>query len=111
MHGLRSNSALFWATVKVGVRRPLLILPPFLGTPENAGVTLQFRPVFGPREGKDEAATSDVLRFAGGPGQCRGGTASCDFLPFVGDLRECRGYIAMVASFGPPGRQGCGGHF
>ena len=38
MHGLRSNSGLFWALEKVGVRQPLLILSPMLGTPENAGV-------------------------------------------------------------------------
>ena len=38
MQGLRSISALLWAPDKVGVRQPLLILPPLLGTPENAGV-------------------------------------------------------------------------
>ena len=59
-----------------------------LGTPENAGVTLQFRPLFGPREGRGEAATSDFLRARG-----------------VGDTRECRGYVAILPSLGPPKRQ------
>ena len=39
MQGLRSTSALCWAPEKVGVRKPLRILSPCLGTPENAGVT------------------------------------------------------------------------
>ena len=31
---------------------PLVILSPFLGTPENAGVVSHIRPILGPREGK-----------------------------------------------------------
>ena len=55
MHGLRSNSALFWAPVKARVRHPLLIFsPPLpLGTPKS---TQQFRPLVGPRESKGEVA-------------------------------------------------------
>ena len=37
--GLHSTSALLWAPEKAGVRQPLLIFSPCLGTPENAGVT------------------------------------------------------------------------
>ena len=40
-----------------------LILSPFLGTPENAGVTQQFRPLLGPQEGRGYAATeSGILK-------------------------------------------------
>ena len=39
MQGLRSTSAHLWAPEKVGVRQPLLILSPYVGTPENEGVT------------------------------------------------------------------------
>ena len=41
MQGLHSNSALFWAPEKAGVRLPLVIFSPrlVLGTPKNAGVT------------------------------------------------------------------------
>ena len=120
MHGLHSNSALFWAPEKAGVRQPflilsptlkhrgpprrwglcshgahlwaasafapcfeasgtpdgrfyvateptcgpLLILAPLLATREYAGVTYQFCPLLGPREGSAGAATSDfVSRF------------------------------------------------
>ena len=47
MQGLRSNSALFWASEKEGVNQPIVILSPCLalGSPENAGVTYQFRPL------------------------------------------------------------------
>ena len=40
MHRLRSNSTLFWAPEKAGLRHPVLILCPrlVLGTPDNAGV-------------------------------------------------------------------------
>ena len=39
MQGWCSNSALFWALKKAGVRQPILISTPFcLGTPKNAGV-------------------------------------------------------------------------
>ena len=38
MQGLCTFSALFWAPKKVGIRQPILILSPFLGTPEIAGV-------------------------------------------------------------------------
>ena len=37
--GLGSISALLWAYEKVGVREPLVILSPLLGTPEKVGVT------------------------------------------------------------------------
>ena len=77
----------FWAPEKVGLRQPILILSPCLGTPENAGVPYQFRPLLGPREGRVEAANSD-------------------FVPLFGDPQECRGSIAIPPSFGPPGRQG-----
>ena len=61
MQGLYSNSALFWAPEKAGLRQPLLIFSPLLGTPENAGVMLQLRPFLGPQEGMGEVATSDFL--------------------------------------------------
>ena len=32
-----------------------------LGTPQNAGVALHFRPLLGPREGRGEVATSDFV--------------------------------------------------
>ena len=38
MKGLHSNFVLFWAPEKARVRQPILIVPPLLGTPENAGV-------------------------------------------------------------------------
>ena len=41
--------------------QPLWILSPLLGTPENAGVTYQFRPLVGPREGRGEVATFDFI--------------------------------------------------
>ena len=47
MQGLRSTSALFWAPEKVGVKQPILILSPCLGTPKNAGVRYHFRPHLG----------------------------------------------------------------
>ena len=63
MQGLCSTSALFWAPEKAGVRPPILILSPLLGTPESARVTQHFRPLLGPREGTGEAATSDFVPF------------------------------------------------
>ena len=38
MQGLYTNSALFWAPKKAGLRQLVLILYPLLGTQENAGV-------------------------------------------------------------------------
>ena len=38
MQGLDSNYSLFWDPEKAGLRQPLLILSPLLGTPEIAGV-------------------------------------------------------------------------
>ena len=38
-----------------------LILSPFLGTPENTGVTQQFHPLLGPREGRGHAATDSGI--------------------------------------------------
>ena len=58
-----------------------------LGTPENAGVALLFRPLLGPREGRAEVAISDVLPALG-----------------IGASGECKGYVAMPPSFGPPRR-------
>ena len=37
MQGLHSIFALFWAIEKAGVRQPLVILSPLLGTPVNDG--------------------------------------------------------------------------
>ena len=91
MQGLRSNSSLFWAPEKARVRWQLLILSPrlALGTPENAGVTWQFRPLLDPREGTCEVATSDFVPALG-----------------VGDPRECRCYVAILPCFGPWRRHG-----
>ena len=49
MEWLHSNSALFWAAEKAGVRQPIVILVPALavGT-ENVGVTQHLCPVLGP---------------------------------------------------------------
>ena len=55
--------------------------------PRECSGYIALLPSFGPREGKDEVATSD-------------------FVPFVGDPRERRGYIALLPSFGPLRRQG-----
>ena len=87
MQGLCSNSPLFWAPEKPGLGQPLLNVSPLLGSPENAWVMQQFRPLLGPREGKGEAATFECV-------------------PFVGDPRECKGLIAILSSLGPPKRQG-----
>ena len=61
MQGLRSNSALFWAPEKEGVKPPILIFSPRLapqGTPKNAGVMSHFRPRVGPCGGRGEVANS-----------------------------------------------------
>ena len=91
VHGLHSNSALFWAPENAGVRQPLLIssLHLVLGTPKNVVVASQFHPLLGPREGMGEATTSD-------------------FLPALGarHLHACRGYVAILPSFGLLRRQG-----
>ena len=67
MHRVGSDSALFWAPWKAGVRQPLLIFTPRLAleTPKNAYVTQPFRRLPGPREGRGEAATSDFVRVIG----------------------------------------------
>ena len=82
MQGLRSNSTHLWAPQKGGVKQPLLILSPLLGTPENVGATYQFHPFVAPQEGRGEATTSD-------------------FVPFVGYPRECRGYAQFRPLVGP----------
>ena len=87
MQGLCSISAHFWAPQKAGMRQPILILCPLLGTPENAGVMRHFHPLSGAQEGRGEAANSD-------------------FVTFVGDPRESRGYVAFRPTFGRPRRQG-----
>ena len=46
---------------------PLLILSPLLGTPDNEGVTHQFRSLVGPQEGKGDPATADFVPFSGNP--------------------------------------------
>ena len=63
MKGLRSISALMWALEKAGVRWRLFILSPLMGTPENPGVTLPFRPHLGPGEGNRAAATEAEMKF------------------------------------------------
>ena len=65
------------------MRQPVVTLSPLLGTPENARVAQQFRPLLDPNEGRVEATTSD-------------------FLPFLGGPRECRGYVAIPAYFLAP---------
>ena len=126
MEWSHSNSALFWAPEKAGVRQPILILSPCLGTPENVGVTQHLCPVFfGLREGRGEAANYDYLPALGvgapgmhglrskfrplvDPGKGKGEAANSDILPAlgVGDPRECRGYVALPPSFGPARREG-----
>ena len=83
---MRSNSAHLWAPKKTGVMAPVLILSPVLRTPENAGVTSQFRPFVRSQEGR-----GDVV---------------FEFAPFSGDPRECRGCVAIPPIWGPPRRQG-----
>ena len=56
---------------KVGVRQPILILSPVLGTPENAGVMQQICPLVGPREGRGEVANSDFVPLLGTPKNAR----------------------------------------
>ena len=87
MQGLRSNSAHLWTPEKEGVRLPILILSPCLGTPQNARVMQHFRPLAGPREGRGEVANSY-------------------FVPLFGDPRECRGCVAIPPACGPRRRQG-----
>ena len=72
MQGLQSNSARLWAPESAGVREPILILSRLLGTPENAGVVWQFRPLVGPREGRDHVANSDFVPFAWKPPTMQG---------------------------------------
>ena len=65
---------------------PILLCSPCLalGTPKNAGVTWQFRPLLRPREGTGEAANLDFLYMLG-----------------VGHPRECRSYVAILPYSGP----------
>ena len=58
---------LLWAPEKARVRRPLLILSPCLGTLEIAEVYVALPPSLGPREGRDEMATSDFVPLFGDP--------------------------------------------
>ena len=78
------NSVLFWAPEKARVRQPLLSVSPLLGTPENAGVMPQFRPLLGPGEGRG------------------GGVATCDCVPFVGDPRRMEGLCSNSVLFWGP---------
>ena len=53
MQGLHSNSALFWAPEKAGVRQPLLIFFHFVGDLRECRGYIAIPPSFGPtREGK-----------------------------------------------------------
>ena len=45
------------------MRKPILILSASLGTPQNVGVTKNFRPFLGPQEGKGEALTFGFVPF------------------------------------------------
>ena len=69
------------------MRWPLVILSPLLGTLENEVVMEQFDPLWGPREGMGEVATSD-------------------YLPFVGVPQERRGYVRAPCSWGHVRGQG-----
>ena len=60
---------------------------PSLANPENVGVTQQFRPLLGPREGMGEVANSDCV-------------------PLSWGSRDCKGYVGIPPSFGPSRRQG-----
>ena len=73
MQGFCSIFALLLAVKKACMRRPLLILSPFLGTPKNARVTLQFRPLLGPGQGKSEVATYVFVALIGDPRECSEG--------------------------------------
>ena len=48
---------------------PLLILSPFMWTPEKAGVMSPFRPILGAQEGRGDVATLDSVLFIGDPPQ------------------------------------------
>ena len=50
MQGLFSTSALLYPPEKAKVMQRLVILPPLIGTPENAGVMQQLRPLVGPQK-------------------------------------------------------------
>ena len=47
-----------------------MIVSSCLGTPENVGVTEQLCPHLGPREGRGEVATFDIVPFVGQPREC-----------------------------------------
>ena len=76
MQRLHRNSALFLTPEKARVRSPLLIVSRrlALGTPENAGVAMDFRPLMGPRECSREVAIYNFLAAlgVGDPPKCKG---------------------------------------
>ena len=61
MQGLRSGCTLLPAPKKVGVRQPILLLSPLLGTQKNAGVTWQFCPPLLQLNNRGEVANSDFV--------------------------------------------------
>ena len=86
---------------------PILILSPLLGTPENVGVMLRFRPLEGPEEvgvrqlifnlslllgTPEKARVTQQFRPLIGPREGGGVVAPSDFVPSTTDSRECRGY-------------------
>ena len=78
------HSAHLWVLEKVGAMWQLLLLSTLLGTLENAGVTLQFRPLVGPRDGKGDALTSYFVPSPEDPQERIGGVA---IPPTCGPLR------------------------
>ena len=81
MQGLRNNSALLPPPKKVRVRLPLLIVSPWLGTPKNARVTQQFRPVVEPPRTQGLRSTSALLS---APAKAGVRQPLVTFVPFVG---------------------------
>ena len=77
----------FGPPTRQGCGRRFRFSSPLLGTPENIGVTYQFRPLWGPGEGRYEVATFDVVPLCSGP-------------------PRTQRYVAIPPSFGPPRRQG-----
>ena len=62
------------------------------GILQKKGVTLQFHPLLGPREGKGYASTFE-------------------FVSFVGDVGDRRHYVAIPPKFCPTSRQGLHSYF
>ena len=82
MQGIRSGSAPLLGPRESKGEVANSEFVPLLGTPDNVGITKQFRPLLGLREGKDKIATSD-------------------FVPLVEDPRECKGCVAIVLFLAP----------